>query len=562
MSQQGDADDGRSEADSQGGESAEVAVGAGGLGGGVGAGGEVGDGDDGLLPGATHLEVETYLGLHVGADYLQLLNTTYPVALGGFSGRVSELCWATTALVNVSGGDSVSDLALADASINERRKVLCTLHPCYPGFVAYHDAFFDNCVGAYALPPGHDAGFRKRAAALVRNIMCRVYKQHYGADTPAYVAQLAPGVGPHAGDPDAVAVALFQKATAGGSFQAIAEKNKLSRVTLNKALNLFQRKTGLLFKAKHVVSSTPAYYIVQALTATGGPTIPVASKTQPYNVHPWDDHKGTEVKEKVDSGYATDQGWHSNDTTLTDFAATCSMHELVASVELWFRSHHVFYMLVLNQAEWITLGVWPAYVDLLRDACLPDRGHNAASLLELMRPNFRNAVETLNASVGSLVPRTFDSVFREACSSLERELLQFSATSASQRALRASGGGSAGTPPRAASSSPPDKNTKRVADLQRELQREIASFKRQRGGSSSSSSNRRGRGSSSRSPAPAGPAAASTAVTEPRPDREGRKRGGLDSSSYGECKQPDCNNSKMCNRSHAQKADYVPEANR
>jgi hypothetical protein len=73
----------------------------------------------------------------------------------------------------------------------------------------------------------------------------------------------------------------------------------------------------------------------------------------------------------------------------------------------------------------------------------------------------------------------------------------------------------------------------------------------------------RGRGSSSRSPAPAGPAAASTAVTEPRADQGGRKRGGLDSSPFGECKHADCNNNKMCtvgNRSHAHKADFVPEA--
>jgi hypothetical protein len=40
------------------------------------------------------------------------------------------------------------------------------------------------------------------------------------------------------------------------------------------------------------------------------------------------------------------------------------------NIELWFCSDHVFYMLVIDQTEWITLGVWPAYVDLLCDVCL------------------------------------------------------------------------------------------------------------------------------------------------------------------------------------------------
>ena len=529
----------------------------------------------------------------VGQDMLSLVDSLWPVDEGGLgSGLGACVLWVLYALSTALGGGGLRVLSLETMTYafkpfgdtRERPVVfsaLSTLHPWYAA--AAEQAFAQLMAIVEAQGDMAPAPAVSTCFVVFKSLLSKV-----GPKSSTVGLEAAPG--PRAVDSgrpaetcggealplanaiNALGGAIGSLVGGGGvAGSGTASSDKLSTGVMASSLQKFTAKVGLELTLTEVASPTPSKAILAGLLNPTGPTLSMVPSVQPYNLVPWHVGKGVLSKERFGKTTYGPMGMTQEDDYATDFDPDCGLEQLVEGCELFFRTVHVLAMNLPDPSTWITLGPWNRVISLLRSSKV-----NGASALTLFRPLFITAVEVVNSTVGTDAAITFDGAFKACADSLEQVLLVLQSSVAAFGALGRAGGSAlvsaAPTPIKGDAAQAAQAENERLKRKLENQGRHVDNLKRQHrgGGRGGGGGGFGGRGGGGRGGGARGGGGGGRGGLRQvggfaralRPDEEGKKKGGLDQSQFGDCLRPDCGNDTWCNRSHAKKGDYVRESQR
>jgi len=539
---------------------------------------------------ATHDANLARVQVLVGQDVAALVQRLWPEADGGLGGGLGAcVLWVLYALSATSGGGGVRVRTLErmswpitpPGSTGEFPVVFSTLSTMHPWYGAASEQAFAQLVTFAAedeflgcAPPSPALGFSvfkdlmacigTKSDTVGLSILSAGLPHEVGSAPRVVTATMEAGGSSPMKDAAQALSQLAQVLTAahgaGGGGGSSNPSDKLSPGVMASSLQKYERTIFLRLSLSDVASPTPSKAVLTALQNASGPTLSMAPAAQPWNLNPWHVEKGVVYKERTGTTIYGATGISKEDDYLANFDADCSKEQMVSQFELYFRTVHVLAMSLPEPSKWITQVHWSRVVSLLRASKL-----SGTVILNFFRPLFVSAVEEVNSTVGSGSAVTFDTAFAGCADRLENSLILITSTFAAVSTGTVGGVSSAPTPVKGG-----DAMVVENEKLKRQLEqtgRQVANLqKKQRGGGRGGGGGGRGGGGGGRGGGRGGgppPGAGAGGFSRaPRPDEQGKKKGGLDSSQFGDCTRPHCGKDSWCNRSHAKKPDFVPEQNR